>query len=118
MGLQVKLIELRDIATCIPVLAVRLWRDREADPESHWLLARAGYGSLESVSPPCVLLTDLQGGRKAEYDPYAWGGRTFPVAHDYIQDNWDLIPDGGIVDVRVILGEETELPKSDRGDWT
>lgn len=114
MGLEVKLIELRDSATFIPAIAIRVWRDRLEDPPPHWLIGAAGYASLDSVCPPCVLLTALTGGRKAEYDPYAWGGRTYPVAHLHIQDHWDDIPDGGIVDVRVILGETTEMPESER----
>lgn len=118
MGLEVKLIELRDKGTFIPLLCVRLWRERAGDPraiglcsppESHWLIGAAGYGP-----EPLVMITHLNGGHKAEYDPYAWGGRTYPVAHLYIQDHWDNIPDGGIVDVRVILGETTEMPESER----
>lgn len=108
MGMEVKLIELRDSATFIPAIAIRLWRgrfeERLNDPESHWLIGAAGYGS------PCVLFGRLNGG-EFTYDIFdRSGSRTWFNAHRWVEDHWDEIPDGGIVDVRVILGETDELP--------
>lgn len=92
-----KLIELRDSATFIPCLAIRV------SGEDGYLARRAGYGE------PCVLFGRLQGGRFA-YDPYEWKDRTFKTAHNYIIEHFDDLKDGQVVDVEHILGE-TKSPK-------
>lgn len=114
--LETKLFEIRDDATFIPAIATRLSRDRKSDPESHWLIGAAGYGN-----PGCVFLAALAKG-PAAYDPYAWLDRsnsndTMHFAHLYIQEHWDELPDGAVVDARVQKGEATEHCESDRKHW-
>ena len=106
--LQVKLLELRDRATFIPVMAANAnsWDEAEA-----FLLRRAGYSN---DGRPIILLVDLNGGRKAHYDPYAWGDRTFAIAHHYITLHWDMLKTGDVVDVEYILGETTTKKLSER----
>jgi hypothetical protein len=58
---------------------------------------------------------DGSGRGRAEYDPYAWDDRTYHTAHLHIQFAWDELPNGALIDVRVLLGENdkpavTELP--------
>ena len=108
--LETKLFELRDSMTFIPVMATKIVRERETDPESHWLLGAAGYGP-----GGCVLLVPLQGG-EARYDPYNWhgGARTFREAHHYIEENWDKLKDGDVVDVQFALGETAEVAPSEK----
>jgi len=117
--MQAKALELRDEGTFIPVLAVDMnpvpavageledrlmWR-REAQ---RYLLRRCGY---PCDGEPNVVITRMAAhGDPASNDPYSWGGRTFPVAHKYIIDNWDKLRDGDVVDVQHILGE-TPAPK-------
>lgn len=96
--MNVKLFELRDHATFIPAIAIQVSGD------DGWLAQRAGYGPYRMV-----LFSRLDGGGRLEYDPFAWGDRTFHVAHKYIQDNWEELEDGDLIDVRWILGE-TEKP--------
>lgn len=93
--------EIRDRMTCIGAIGIRLSRDSGA------LAWRNGYGET-----PCVLLTRLQGGI-SRYDPFEWQDRTFTVAHRHIAENWDSIPNNGVVDVEFILGETTAPKQSE-----
>jgi hypothetical protein len=103
--MKVKTLELRDSGTFIPMLCVDMNPDNEGQ---RYLLWRCGY--------PCdrwpnILMTRLAAdGTPAWNDPYGWGGRTFPVAHNYIIENWEALRDGDVVDVSFILGE-TAAPK-------
>ncbi len=113
----VKAFEIRDKGTFIPVLAVKMVPD-EGFAEFHqgewYLLRRSGY---PFDSQPCVVLCRMECSgidRNATYDPYAWGGRTFPVAHQYIVENFDSLESGAVVDVEFLLGETTEPKKSER----
>jgi hypothetical protein len=105
--MEVKLFEVRDRATFIPVLAIRLSADRGVD---RWLLARAGYGrSPENY----VLLSRLRGG-EINYDTYEWGDRTMATAHRFISENWQSLESGDVVDVEFILGETQKRKTSER----
>lgn len=95
-----KFVEIRDKGTFVPALAIRLAGD------DHYLARRAGYGS------PLVILV-LLSTMKCAYDPYAWGGRTYPVAHHWLQEHFDEHEDGGVVDVEFILGETSEPKRSE-----
>ena len=100
-----KILEVRDEATFIPVLAVDINPDND---EQRYLMRRVGY---PCDGKPNILLTELTAdGSPAWNDPYAWGGRTFPVAHNYIIEHWDELKDGDVVDVSFIL-KETDKPK-------
>ena len=100
--IETKLFEIRDKGTFIPACAVLC--ESQSDEEAY-LLRRAGYGAGTNL----VLLTRLDGG-KSSYDPYDWGGRTWPVAHQYIAQHWFDLKSGDVVDVEVALGE-TITPK-------
>lgn len=114
--MEVKLIEIRDSATFIPAMAIRL-SARASDPEMY-LFRRAGY-SLEQLSllpdyEPYVILLKLDG-VEANYDPYSWNrGRTMSLAHSYIIHHWSKIQSGDVVDVQFILGETQEPKVSER----
>ena len=104
-----KTFEIRDSATFIPVLAVKI--DAFAEPEpDHYLLRRAGYGGT-----PCVIVVKLEGGG-GYYDPYDWPGgtRTMTVAHEYITQQFDNLETGAVVDVEFILGETPTEKQSER----
>lgn len=109
----VKLFEIRDRATFIPVLAVRLDYKTEAE---RFLLRRAGYNPIQ-IQPsyegePYVLLSKLDGVR-ATYDPYAWDSGTMCEAHTYILANWRELETGAVIDVEFIRGDTTEPKKSE-----
>ena len=125
--MKVKALELRDEGTFIPLLAVDMNPDRvvkrikphmlelveEESSEQRYLLRRVGY---PCDGRPNILITKLSGdGSQASNDPYHWGGRTFPVAHNWIIEHWNELADGDVVDVQFILGETTVKKVSERG---
>jgi hypothetical protein len=111
--MKAKALEIRDEATFIPALAV------DMNPETHpgddgaqrYLLRRCGYPCDGS---PNILLTRLSGDGQATNDPYAWNGRTWPNAHNWIIEHWDELKDGDVVDVSFILGESKKPKVSER----
>ena len=103
--MKAKVLEIRDEGTFIPALAVDINPDT---PEQLYLMRRCGY---PCNGKPNIVLTNLNAdGGKARNDPYAWSGRTYPVAHNYIIEHWNELKDGDVIDVSFILGE-TEAPK-------
>lgn len=122
-----KAFEIRDRNTFIPVIAVKMvptpddvagTRAEEAVSErihkaERYLLRRAGY----LFDHPCIMLCRMDANataRCASYDPFAWGERTFPVAHQYIIEHFDELESGAVVDVEWILKETKEPKKSER----
>ena len=107
-----KALELRDEGTFIALLAVdmqpTLERGSASQRAQHYLLRRCGY---PCDGRPNIAITHLSAnGHKCSNDPYYWGGRTYPVAHNYIIEHWDELHDGDVIDVQFILGE-TKSPK-------
>lgn len=109
--MQTKALEIRDEGTFIPALAVDMNPSLGVFPErceaQRYLLRRCGY---PCDGRPNIILTRLDGVGEASNDPYAWSGRTWPVAHHYIIEHWAELHDGSVVDVQYILGE-TKQPK-------
>jgi len=110
-GLDMKFLEIRDSATCIPALAIKL---NSADETYRYFLKRAGY-SLEGMGS--IELIKLSTG-EANYDPFCWDGnsRTMRLAHVYIKGAFDALVNGEVVDVEYILGETKEPKVSERGE--
>ena len=107
--MKTKTLEIRDEGTFIPALAVDINPENEAQ---RYLMRRCGY---PCDGKPNIILTALSAdGGKANNDPYSWGGRTYPVAHNYIIEHWRDLQDGDVVDVSFILGETLTLKKSER----
>lgn len=107
--MKAKALEIRDEGTFIPCLAVDINPDNEGQ---RYLMRRVGY---PCDGRPNVIVTRLDGEGKASNDPYAWGGRTWPVAHNYIIQQWEYLMDGDVVDVSFILGETPKPKVSERG---
>ncbi len=111
--MKTKLFELRDRSTFIPVMAVQL--SPSDDSSENWLMRRAGFAFMDNNVILCRL--ECAGvDYNATHDPYAWdkGARTFFVAHKYIQENFDTLAPGAVVDVEFILGETTQPKVSER----
>lgn len=113
--MDIKLIEIRDKATFIPAMAIRLQSLREREL---WLLRRAGYGLRQLMGdttlPPYIILCKLDG-VEAEYDPFQWRNRrTLSTAHQYLIDHWDDVHSGDLLDVEFILGEVDKPKVSER----
>ena len=104
--MEVKLLEIRDRATFLPVMAVST-----VPAEGQvYLLSRAGF----SPSLASIILTRLSGESPSSADPYFWNNRTMETAHIYIEKNFPSLKDGDVVDVEFILGETTEAKPSER----
>lgn len=101
--MQAKALEIRDDGTFIACLAVD---NNPANAAQRRLLRRCGF---PCDGRPNITITHLSAdGTKASNDPYSWGGRTWPTAHNYIIDNWGKLKDGDVVDVEFILGERAQ----------
>ncbi len=107
--MQAKVLEIRDEGTFIPMLCVNI---HPSNAEQRYLMRRCGYAC---DGQPNVVMTSLHAnGDKSSNDPYFWGGRTRPVAHQYIIDNWHTLNDGDVIDVSFILGETKTKKISER----
>lgn len=111
--MQIKCLEIRDTATFIAVMAIRLEPRDEAEK---WLLNRAGYQTFsypDSDVPGYVILVKLDG-IQAQYDPYEWGtARTMQIAHRFILEHWVDLKSGSVVDVEHILELKPEPKQSE-----
>lgn len=131
--MEIKLIEVRDVGTMIPMMAIQL-APEEGSPNAsdamddvkrldaeRWLLERAGYNERMLLNPmdgdQYILLINLVGGEvNATYDPYGWNtnARTIPVVHNHLIDHWSEVASGDVVDVEVLLGVTTTPKVSER----
>jgi hypothetical protein len=102
LKMKTVLLEIRDRNTCIPALAI--------EPDQHAIFRRAGYGPQDQVK--CIILIRMGGDDylKGFHDPYQWYTRTMHHAHLWIEQHFDTLKDGDVIDVQVILGETT-IPK-------
>jgi len=110
--METKLFEVRDRMTMIPVMATKLIPARsEAE---RFLLGWAGYHSNAGQFDGWIVLVHLSSA-ECQNDPYEWtgGSRTMHEAHKYIQQHWDELQSGEVVDVEYILGETTVKKESD-----
>jgi hypothetical protein len=110
--MQIKLLEVRDSGTFIPVLCILM--DEPANDAQRWLLKRCGYPLDGNVN---VAMTSLHAnGVPLWNDPYGWfgRGRTMPVAHQWIYQHWHELADGDVVDVEHIQGERAVPKLSER----
>lgn len=106
--MKAKTFEIRDRMTFIPVLAVRLDPECEAD---RYLFSRAGYSADPVQQGSYVLLIRITGGNgQSSCDPYDWGSRTMSVAHQHVLANWETLESGAVIDVEFLMSE-TPAPK-------
>lgn len=107
--MEVKCLEVRDEGTFIAVVAINM---NPTNEEQRYLLRRCGY---PCDGRPNIAISELgASGRPMWNDPHAWGGRTYPVAHDWIIKAWDTLKDGDVIDVQFIIGETTKRKVSER----
>lgn len=106
----VKVLEIRDRATFIPVLAVET---RPSNSVQEFYLQRVGF-----IDGKSIMITQLRGESPASSDPYFWRDRTMQTAHHYIEQNWNSLRDGDVIDVEFILSETPVIKTSERFDTT
>lgn len=112
----VKLFEIRDAGTTMPIIAIKPDPHNEVE---RWLYATAGYGTEVEGQGEYVLLAPMHAGEGLLVcDPFKHPGapntRTLPTAHRYIITNWNVLQSGDVVDVEFILGETKEAKTTDR----
>jgi hypothetical protein len=109
---NIKIVEIRDRATFIPALAVRMIPD---GIDEKFLFNNIGYFSN---SKPCILLISLEAPWSSARCSNEWrvGGRTMHEAHKWIEQNWDSIVHCQVVDVEHILKEVDKPCDSCRED--
>lgn len=105
--MRAKTIEIRDKATFIPALAIRL---DPVNARDRWLLARAGFGRTAEAQGGYTLLVHLSN-LQIRYDWASWTNRTMQEAHRYVHKMFDELEPGEVVDVEYILGF-TNRPKA------
>ena len=102
--MEVKLIELRDTGTCIPLLCIK----PSVTTVPVEMLCGRRYGYPEGST--AIIVTNYENpSRGAHVDYFEWDDRTYFNAHSHIEKHWDSLKSGDLVDVRVILGE-TDKP--------
>lgn len=105
--MKIKMFEIRDRMTFIPVVCVSLEQNGEAINNS-WLLSKAGFRDSRMV----LMYSFTKG--EGSHDPFSWGDRTYKHAHIYIEKNWDELESSDVIDVEFILGESKVKKKSER----
>jgi hypothetical protein len=101
--MEVKLLEVRDRMTLMPVLAIR--------PGSESLFRRAGFGENG-----CIILVDLITNR-CTWDAFDWPqitpARTLFEAHKILDLRWGEFSNDDVLDVEFELGETQEKKRSE-----
>jgi hypothetical protein len=108
--MEIKVLEIRDAMTFLPVICIRPVPDNEAQ---RYLLRRDGYSCAPEDT--IIIMIDAQC-RGCSYDPYnrPRDPRTKPHAHAYIEAHWHELKDGDVIDVEFILGETASPKESER----
>lgn len=106
--LNIKMVEIRDRATCIPAFAILMMPENQ---EEVFLMKQAGYG----FTHPCVMLISIEAPWHSARCAEEWhekSPRTMRVAHEYIEKAFHDLEDCAVIDVEFLLGEVEEPCKS------
>lgn len=98
--METKLFQVLDNMTDITVMVTKL---TSINKRTVKLCIHSGYYGRDYFFYTPLL------GRCPEVTRYgykSWNDRTNSVAHEYIEENWDKLEDGSIINVKFILGEE------------
>ncbi len=102
-------LEIRDRATFIPAIAVKLESD---DPVEVWLMWKGGYPPDMHANTICLIHL---GRGEGHIDPQDWRDkRTMEEAHKHIIKNFNKLKTGDVVDVEFVLGEVPAPKQSER----
>ena len=97
--MNVKLLEVRDTHTFIPVVAVKL---SELSEQERHLVRRVGNNDDD------IVVYKLDGSQPV--DDFGWWAEVF----HYISNTWRTLSSGDVVDMHHVRGEVAEPCKSDR----
>lgn len=105
---MIKLFEIRDRATFIPVFAFRAFT-LGCNEAEYYLWRRSGYADNS------LIMVGRLDGYGCQFDPFEWPhARTMTTAHQYIEQHFDQLASGEVIDVEFILGEKPEKKISER----
>lgn len=114
-NLYTKVLEIRDSMTFIPVIAIKMLSRTEV--QEWYIHYRGGY----SQDGSSIILINLDTGisrplknSMSSNDAFYWNDRTMTIAHQYIEENFDSLCDGDVIDVEFILGETDKKKISER----
>jgi len=105
--MKTKMFEIRDLATTIPVIAIKTQGDTLGE-YAHF--KRSGWGNNS------IILIKHNGEVIANYDPFIWienGTRTLFEAHKYIEQHFDELENFAVIDIEFILGETKTKKESE-----
>lgn len=105
----VKLLEVRDRGTFLPIFAIDTGAANEGQ---RYLLARCGFPSDSEE----IIIARLSGEQPSSADCYFWNDRTMQTAHLYIREHFAELNDGDVIDVEFILGESKQPKTSERNE--
>jgi hypothetical protein len=108
--MEAKTIEIRDVDTFIPALAIQLAGRDEAE---EYLLGRSGFSGASPWGGPHVILMPLEDLGRAGYDP-TFRGRTYSTVHLYLITHWSDVRSGQVLDVEFLRGETSKPKVSER----
>ena len=105
--MEVKLFEVRDRATFLSMIAIKI---KAATEQEIFLTKRAGYDTTGHY----VLFSSLDGGTKLHCDAYSHDNITRVTAHHYIEEHWNELKSGDVIDCEYIRGETKKPKQSER----
>jgi hypothetical protein len=104
-SIDIKLIEVRDMCTNITVFA---FRTCDTTAVEDYYFNREGYGVDTVVMGRLATM-------EANIEHYGWeNNNTLFVAHSYIEDHFDELKTGDVVDVAFLNGRRDAPVKTDR----
>jgi hypothetical protein len=109
--METKLFEVRAVATCMPIMAVKLDAVNEAEA---WLLGMSGYGFNPMKWKDYIFVFPIEREGKAVTDPYKQDCSELHTAHQYINEHFDELEHGAVIDTDFILGRTESPVESDR----
>lgn len=99
-----KFFEVRDVGTCIPIVAVKTLGDNF---QEQLFYDKGGW------SQDTVIILQMNEYLSCSYDSFNWDSRTMKVAHQYIEENFDNLQNFDVIDVQYILGETAQKKVSE-----
>ena len=107
---EVKIIEGRDIGTCLVLMAIMMMPDNEHEK---WLLAKVGYSGGATHLVHLTLLSS----NESHYSPDAWGSITLKEIHEEIVANWEVLRSGDMIDIAFIKGRRMTMCMRDKEEY-
>jgi hypothetical protein len=92
-------------------MAVQLDAENEAEA---WLLGNAGYGLNPLGWDNYIFVFPIEREGKATTDPFKQDCYELRIAHQYINENFDELDPGAVIDTEFVQGHTAEPVKSDR----